>query len=164
MALDRSSSVEEIWLENGRCITESSTVLAVRVLDVKERADSRYLICDGSRTNHALAADHHANPILVLPDRAGPRRTTTVCGPRCMTDDRLGRWALPGDVDVGDVIVWTNAGAYHLPWETRFSYGLCAIVWFDRDERLVVARERERVGAAVVTGSGRGRAAVVTGS
>jgi hypothetical protein len=60
---------------------------------------------------------------------------------------------LPGDVDVGDVIVWTNAGAYHLPWETRFSYGLCAIVWFDRDERLVVARERERVGAAVVTGS-----------
>ena len=44
-------SLEEVWLENGRFITDASTALAVRVLDVKQREDSRYLICDGGRTN-----------------------------------------------------------------------------------------------------------------
>jgi hypothetical protein len=62
-----------------------------------------------------------------------------------MTDDRLGRWQLPESVAVGDVIVWLDAGAYHLPWETRFSHGLCPVVWFDRDEQLTVARSRESV-------------------
>jgi hypothetical protein len=52
-----------------------------------------------------------------------------------------------GMARVGDVIVWLDAGAYHLPWETRFSHGLCPIVWFDADERMSVAREREPVGA-----------------
>jgi diaminopimelate decarboxylase len=142
-------SLEEIWLENGRFITAQSTALAVRVLDVKEREECRYLICDGGRTNQALAADHGPHPLITLPVRSGHSRLTTVCGPTCMTDDRLGRWQLPGDLTAGDVIVWCDAGAYHLPWETRFSHGLCAVVWDGGDGRLVVARERERPGASL---------------
>jgi hypothetical protein len=60
-----------------------------------------------------------------------------------MTDDILGRLPLPDDIAVGDVIAWMNAGAYHLPWETRFSHGLCAVAWSDADDRLVLARPRE---------------------
>jgi diaminopimelate decarboxylase len=137
-------SLEEIWLENGRFVTEDSTALAVRVLDVKERADSRYLICDGGRTNHALAADKGAHQLLVTPARRGAERLTTICGPTCMTDDVLARLPLPGDIGVGDVIAWMEAGAYHLPWETRFSHGLCAVAWCDVDDELLLARERER--------------------
>ena len=88
--------------------------------------------------------------MLLLPKRTGPARLTTVCGPTCMTDDILGRLHLPDDVVPGDVLVWMHAGAYHLPWETRFSHGLCAIVWADEAERLSVVREREdvrRIGA-----------------
>jgi len=54
---------------------------------------------------------------------------------------------LPDAIDVGDVIAWLHAGAYHLPWDTRFSHGLCAVVWFDEDEQPVTAREREAVPA-----------------
>lgn len=136
-------ALEEVWLENGRFVTGRSAALAVRVLDVKDREDGRYLICDGGRTNQALAADHGAHPILICPNRAGALRLTTVCGPTCMTDDRLGRWPLPDDVSAGDIVAWLEAGAYHLPWETRFSHGLCAVVWFDDQERPVVARPRE---------------------
>jgi diaminopimelate decarboxylase len=139
----RLPALEEVWLENGRFITEESAALAVRIVDVKERSDSRYLICDGGRTNHALAADTHPHPILVPAHRSGPLRLTTICGPTCMTDDRLGRWLLPDDVGVGDLIVWLQAGAYHLPWETRFSHGLCAVAWYDEDTRVTVARRRE---------------------
>ncbi len=126
-------------------MTTAAAVLAVRVLDVKDRNECRYAICDGGRTNHALAADHGPHAILTLPARGGPTRLTTVCGPTCMTDDRLGRWPLPEQLAPGDIILWCDAGAYHLPWETRFSHGLCAIVWEGDDGELVVARERERV-------------------
>ena len=136
---------EQVWLENGRFITEQAAALAIRVLDVKDRIDGRYLICDGGRTNHALAADRGLHPLLLLPDRTGPARLTTVCGPTCMTDDVLGRLLMPQDIVPGDVLVWMHAGAYHLPWETRFSQGLCAIVWADEAERLSLAREREHV-------------------
>lgn len=136
-------NLREIWMEHGRCMSEESTVLVVRVADIKEREDSRYVICDGGRTNHALAADHGPHAIFTEADRDGPRRLTTVCGPTCMTDDRLGRWDLPLSLRVGDVIVWPDAGAYHLPWETRFSHGLCAIVWCDANESLRIVRTHE---------------------
>jgi len=140
----RFPGLREVWMEHGRFVSEASTVLAVRVLDVKERDEGRYVICDGGRTNQALAADRHPHPLLLMPERTGDERVTTICGPTCMTDDRLGRWLLP-EVSVGDIIVWTDAGAYHLPWETRFSQGLCAIVWFDADEEATIARPRERI-------------------
>lgn len=149
LATMRFPELRELWLENGRFITESTAALAVRVVDVKDREECRYVICDGGRTNQALAADHHAHPITILPHRGGAARLTTVCGPTCMTDDRLGRWLLPVSLSIGDIIVWLNAGAYHLPWETRFSQGLCPIVWFDPQERMVVARCREFAGAEV---------------
>ncbi len=148
--------LQEVWLENGRFVTDESSVLAVRVLDVKERPECRYVICDGGRTNHALAADHGLHPMLRVPDRRGPRRLTTICGPTCMTDDTLARIDLDGDVRPGDILVWMNAGAYHLPWETRFSHGLCAVAWCDETERVTVSRQRERV-SRVLPGVGHGR-------
>jgi hypothetical protein len=61
-----------------------------------------------------------------------------------MTDDVLARIQLPGDIGPGDVLLWMNAGAYHLPWETRFSQGLCAVAWYDDAGTLSLARARER--------------------
>ena len=136
-------SVEELWLENGRYLTEASAALVVRVVDVKMRDECRYLICDGGRTNQALAADNGMHSILVLPERRGQHVLTTICGPTCMTDDRLARLPLPDTVVAGDLVVWLDAGAYHLPWETRFSHGLCAVAWADGDDRLSLARRHE---------------------
>ena len=140
----RFPELEQVWLENGRFVTDQAAALAVRVLDIKERPESRYLICDGGRTNQALAADRGLHPLLLVPERTGRRRLTTICGPTCMTDDTLGRLPLPEDIVPGDVLVWMNAGAYHLPWETRFSQGLCAIVWADEAEQLSLVRKPER--------------------
>jgi ornithine decarboxylase len=133
----------EAWTENGRFLTHLSTALVTRIVDVKHRAECRYLLCDGGRTNQALAADRGIHPMLVVPRRAGPMVLTTVVGPTCMTDDRLGRVMLPEAAGPGDLIVWLRAGAYHLPWETRFSQGLCAVVWCDGSDVLSVARARE---------------------
>ncbi len=137
-------ALEEVWLENGRYLLEQATVLAVRVLDIKDRTECRYVICDGGRTNQALAADKGPHAIWLMPERSGPPTFTTICGPTCMTDDVLARVELPANIGIGDVLVWTAAGAYHLPWETRFSHGLCAVGWCDEDDTLSLARSRER--------------------
>ena len=112
-------SVKELWLENGRFVTARSGVLVIRVLDIKDRNECRYLICDGGRTNHALVSDWETHRLEVFPDRQGEPVLSTVCGPTCRAFDRLCRVMLPRDVMPGDVLIWRDAGAYHLPWETR---------------------------------------------
>jgi diaminopimelate decarboxylase len=136
-------TVEQVWLENGRFVTSRAGFLILRILDIKERPECRYLVCDGGRTNHALVSDWELHAIFSIPHRSGPSRLTTICGPTCMAYDRLARIELPSDLDVGDLIVWKNAGAYHIPWETRFSHGLAAVIWVDPDGQLVLARQRQ---------------------
>jgi len=142
-AAGRLPSLRELWIENGAYVTRGSAALVVRVLDTKDRPEGRYLICDGGRTNHALDADNGLHHMLALPTRTGRLVNTTVCGPTCMSDDRLGRVTWPDGIAPGDLVVWLDAGAYHLPWETRFSHGLSAVVWADALEQLTLARPRE---------------------
>ncbi|MCC6908628.1 MAG: hypothetical protein IT430_11845 [Phycisphaerales bacterium] len=136
-------SIREVWVENGRFISSSSAVLVVRVLDVKERERSRYLICDGGRTNHALVSDWQQHQVLTVENRLGPTHLTTICGPTCMAYDRLARIELPRTVRAGDLLIWMNAGAYHIPWESRFSFGLAAVVTADQAGVLRLARSPE---------------------
>lgn len=141
--ISKVGSVQEVWMEHGRFLTGCSAVLVLRVLDMKDRRECRYLICDGGRTNHALISDWESHPLCLLPEREGPNVLTTVSGPTCMAFDRLARLDLPNDVAIGDLVIWTHAGAYHLPWETRFSRGLCRVVWCRADEDLRLVRDEE---------------------
>jgi diaminopimelate decarboxylase len=134
--------LEEIWLENGRHLSAGSGVLVVSVLDAKERRGLRHLICDGGRTLHALVSNWESHALLALPKRRGTERLTTVCGPTCMAFDQLARQSLPASLRPGDRLVWMDAGAYHLPWETRFSHGTAAVLWLETN-RLLEVRRRE---------------------
>jgi diaminopimelate decarboxylase len=140
---DLFPSVEEVWLENGRFLTARAAVFVCQVLDVKEHQDARYLICDGGRTNHALASDWQWHDLFSVPMRSGERILTSVCGPTCMAYDWITRELLPGDITIGDLIVWPNAGAYHTSWETRFSYGLSPVVWLVDEDAPLLVRRRE---------------------
>jgi len=137
------SGVEEIWLENGRFVTGRAGALVIRVVDIKDRPECRYVICDGGRTNHALVSDWERHNVFSIPARSARSRLTTLCGPTCMAFDRLCRLELPDDVQIGDLMVWQNAGAYHIPWETRFSHGLAPVVWIDSNDRMSLVRQRE---------------------
>ncbi|HEY1170216.1 MAG TPA: hypothetical protein VGH19_02495 [Verrucomicrobiae bacterium] len=159
-------SAEEIWLENGRWFSARSGVLVVTVLDEKvsglreipldskpessrellrlgESRSVRNLICDGGRTMNALVSNWEAHELLSLPERKGRKIMTTVNGPTCMAFDKLARRPLPESIRVGDRLLWLEAGAYHLPWETRFSHGLAGVVWYE-GEGLVEVRAKER--------------------
>jgi diaminopimelate decarboxylase len=134
--------LQEIWLENGRFISAGSGVLVVKILDVKERRGLRQLICDGGRTMNALTSIWEQHKLLMLPERSGPETLTVVCGPTCMAFDQMGRLPLPRSLRAGDHLVWLDAGAYHIPWETRFSHGHAAVLWHD-EHGLRPARTRQ---------------------
>jgi diaminopimelate decarboxylase len=134
--------LREIWLENGRFVSAGSGVLVVKILEVKARRGLRQLICDGGRTLNALTSLWEQHRILSLPDRTGPETLTAVHGPTCMAFDQLARFPLPRSLRPGDHLIWLDAGAYHLPWETRFSHGHAAVLWHD-DQGLRVTREQQ---------------------
>ena len=134
--------LREIWLENGRFVSAGSGVLVVKILDVKERRGLRQLICDGGRTLNALPSLWEQHALLTPPRRGGAETLTAVHGPTCMAFDQLARVPLPRSLRAGDHLVWLEAGAYHIPWETRFSHGHAAVCWHDEDG-LRLVRERQ---------------------
>ena len=130
-ALKLFPDAKEIWLENGRSMSARSGVLVVSILDIKERGNVRALICDSGRTMNALVSNWEMHEIFTMPERNGDTVLSTVHGPTCMAFDQLARCPLPRSLGVGDWIIWMEAGAYHLPWETRFSHGLTKVLWHD---------------------------------
>jgi diaminopimelate decarboxylase len=135
--------LRELWLENGRFISAGSGVLVVQILDVKVRRGLRQLVCDGGRTLHALTSLWEEHKIISLPARSGVEVLTAVHGPTCMAFDQLTRIPLPRSLRAGDRLVWLDAGAYHIPWETRFSHGHAAVLWHDQ-KGLRLVREAQR--------------------
>ena len=134
--------IRELWLENGRHVLAGSGLLAVRVIDIKERRGVRQAICDGGRTMNALISTWENHALLPLKSSRGPKIETMVYGPTCMAFDRMSTVPLPAALVPGDVLLWFDAGAYHLPWETRFSHG-SAEVWWDEDGVLDKIRPAE---------------------
>lgn len=135
-------ALRELWLENGRFISTGSGALVVKILDVKERRGVRQLICDGGRTVNALMSVWEQHALLPLEKCNGEEVLTVVHGPTCMAFDQLARIPLPRSLKAGDHLIWLDAGAYHLPWEARFSHGHAAVVWHD-ERGLRLARERQ---------------------
>lgn len=128
-SLKRFPSLRELWLENGRFLSAGSGVLVIEVLDIKERQPGfRQLICDGGRTMNAITSDWEMHGLLPLPERGGRKTLTAVHGPTCMAFDQLARRNLSANIKPGDHLLWLEAGAYHVPWETRFSTGLAAVL------------------------------------
>ncbi len=132
-AAKQFSGLREIWLENGRFISASSGVFVVKILDVKERRGVRQFICDGGRTMNALHSLWEQHALLPLPERKGELANTVIHGPTCMAFDQLTRIPLPRSLKAGDHLIWFEAGAYHLSWETRFSHGHAAVLWQDEN-------------------------------
>jgi diaminopimelate decarboxylase len=142
--LNALPSLQEIWMENGRYITARSGVLVVKVLDIKNKSDSRYLICDSGRTNNSFVSDWEDHDFFFLPERKGNETLTTVCGSTCMAYDYFFRKRLSSNIKIGDYFIWMNAGAYHKSWETRFSNGLIKILYYSSEsESLKLIRDKE---------------------
>jgi diaminopimelate decarboxylase len=101
-------------LEPGRWIAGPAGVLLARVVDLKVQADGRwFVIVDAGMTELIRPALYNAwHDIEVVTPRDGAELACDIVGPVCETSDTLGKQRSLPPVQVGDVIVVRDTGAY----------------------------------------------------
>lgn len=112
----------KVVVELGRYIVGECGVYVTRVVDVKESRGRRYVVVDGGM-HHQLAASGNFGQVIrrnypmVLGNRVSEppaAEPVTVVGCLCTPLDLLGDGVSLPEVDVGDLIVLFQAGAYGL--------------------------------------------------
>lgn len=103
-----------LLLEPGRWLVGPCGVLLTRVVDLKRRPDGTwFVIVDAGMTDimrpALYGAYHRIEPAVPRP---GPAITADIVGPVCETTDTLGTGRILAPVEVGDVMVVRDAGAY----------------------------------------------------
>ena len=101
-------------LEPGRWITAQAGVLLTRVVDLKAQADGRwFVIVDAGMTDLLRPALYSAwHNIEPVEPRDGAPIACEVVGPVCETSDTLGKNRRLPPVEVGDLLVVRDTGAY----------------------------------------------------
>jgi diaminopimelate decarboxylase len=112
--LKEKHGLNKIWMELGRFAVGECGYYLSQVIDRKTVRGREILVLDGG-TNHIArpALTGQAFPCHVLKDNpANETKEFHVHGPLCTAIDKLGVFELPENVDYGDWLVFSQAGAY----------------------------------------------------
>lgn len=111
-----------LLLEPGRSILARAGALLTRVLYLKENRGKRFVIVDAGMNDllrpSLYEAHHRIEPLL---ERVGPKRRVDVVGPVCETGDFLARDRDLPPVEVGDLLVVCDAGAYGFSMSSNYN-------------------------------------------
>ena len=101
-------------LEPGRWITAPAGALLARVVDLKTQADGRwFVIVDAGMTDLVRPALYGAwHHIEAVDPRDGESIACDIVGPVCESSDTLGKNRMLPPMEVGDLVVVRDTGAY----------------------------------------------------
>jgi diaminopimelate decarboxylase len=102
-----------IVIEPGRTIIAPAAVLVARVVDVKKRSDSEFVIIDAGMTEllrPALYGAYHR--IEAVEPRALQSRLYQIVGPVCESTDVVGSDRMLPALEAGDLVAIRDVGAY----------------------------------------------------
>lgn len=134
-------AIPQVWLELGRYVTGSCGYYATRIVDRKTVRGQDLLVCAGG-INHIArpALTQQGFPCTLARTSQAKRLPFTLHGPLCTALDCLGTYTLPEDISPGDVLVFSQVGAYgftesmpyflchDLPNEIVFSKGKLSLI------------------------------------
>jgi len=112
--LKQKHGLNKIWMELGRYAVGECGYYLSQVIDRKTVRGREILVLDGG-TNHIArpALTGQAFPCHVIKDNPSTEtKEFHVHGPLCTAIDKLGVFELPDNVDYGDWLVFSQAGAY----------------------------------------------------
>jgi diaminopimelate decarboxylase len=106
-------SLDIIWMELGRYCTGPYGHYLSQVIDRKTVRGKELLVLDGG-INHIArpALTNQSFPCELFRDSDAETTEFTVHGPLCTALDKLGTFDLPSDINEGDWLVFSQAGAY----------------------------------------------------
>lgn len=110
----------ELIVEPGGAVVCTPGYYAGRVVDVKDVVDERYVVTELSRINidHEMKKTAYAHEMLSRNSKTHTRQI--VCGYTCMDSDRLFTAEDEPELQVGDMVVIRNAGAYSMSFTPGF--------------------------------------------
>ena len=132
----------QVILEPGRFLVADAGYLLTKVLHKKEGA-IRHLICDAGMAELIRPALYGAeHPIRALTDKEN-ELTSDVDGPLCENADRLAQGIKLPDLDRGELLLVSNAGAYGFTMSSNYASSLRAAEVVVDGNRVIPARKRE---------------------
>jgi diaminopimelate decarboxylase len=138
----------ELILEPGVGVVADAADFVCRVAAAKRLGERRLAVVTGSVQNLKARAHAFTLPVSVVRDPAGGARRAlegpvVVTGYTCMEDDVL-HPGLPGELRIGDFLVFHNAGAYTSVFKPPFIRPAPAMLTYSASEDAFgVARRRE---------------------
>lgn len=119
IAADPGLAGTRLVIEPGRYLIAEAGVYLTRVLDVKTSRGKKFVILDGGMNHHLAASGNLGQtikrnfPIAVATKWGKPdEETVEIVGPLCTPLDTLGRAVAVPHVEVGDLMVVFQSGAY----------------------------------------------------
>lgn len=115
---------KEIWMELGRYLVGEYGYYLTQIIDQKMVRGKEILVTDGG-INHLArpALTNQAFPAHILEKDSGDQDDFTVHGPLCTALDKLGSYQFSKQTEIGDWIVFSQAGAYGMT--EAMPYFLC---------------------------------------
>ena len=111
--LKNQYNLDIIWMELGRYCTGPCGHYLTQVIDRKTVRGKELLVLDGG-INHIArpALTGQSFPCELFRESSAEKSEFTVHGPLCTALDKLGTFELPNDINEGDWLVFSQAGAY----------------------------------------------------
>lgn len=132
-----------IQLEPGRFIAAEAGELLTTVLYVKQSGGIHFLIVDAAMNNlirPAMYGAHH--PVRLVRESDAPTLTYTIAGPVCESGDVFGTsYVLAGDVQAGDRLAITYAGAYGFAMSSNYNARGFLPEYMKRGDTITIIRE-----------------------
>jgi diaminopimelate decarboxylase len=134
-----------LLLEPGRWLVGPAGVLVTTVVDVKERPDKGwFVIVDAGMTDFIRPALYGAwHDIEAVTPREGAPVRSDIVGPVCETTDTLGADRELPPVEVGDLMVIRDTGAYGAVMASNYNRRPMAAEVLVDDGRWAVVRRRQ---------------------
>ena len=163
-AREREVPAPRVILEPGRAMTGNAQLLLTQVVSLKTDDEGLdHAILDAG-VNVAQAVQHEFHQLLPVENVAAPRgRVYRLCGPICTHGDVLYNAVHLPALAGGDALAIMDSGAYFVPFSTRFSYPLPAVVLVDQGREQILQRAETSEDLLATSALPPSRAARVTG-
>lgn len=110
----------QVMAEPGRYFVGSAGCLISQVVGLATREDQRWLYLD-TGVYGGLMELAEGFPSIMVSQRTGEPEVWTMAGPTCDSIDVLGKFSLPLNTEVDDLIFIPNLGAYCTPCASTFN-------------------------------------------
>ncbi len=134
----KNYGMEHVYLEPGKALVGNAGYLVTTVLDRFDSGGKTVLVLDTSINHHPEVFEYQIKPPLLEEDPQGAN-SAILAGSTCLAGDLFGEYRFNSIPDVGEKLLFADAGAYSLIKANRFNgYALPVVyIWREGELKLI---------------------------